>query len=319
MDTEVQPNPSVPVTRRPVDKVDLDAKLDELDDHLEPIKENLEEKPEEDTEAEDKPEDIEESAEGEESKEAEDDEGYTIDDGEDDTEDEPIAKGTEAEISRTNLNPEQQYILDNLAPVKVRGEVDGKVQVFDVFDPSQLPDGFKYTSDRERDIATKAFMMVENKATQLQNDYRNQETQRVQREFKAREDKADRMDIAELQKNGDIPRFKADRSSKDFDSDPATVMIQEVLDFKEAQNQKYLDEYNAGRPYKHIGFVEAHQMYKRANPTNRAQDKEDTERKALAQRTAKSRGGQDNSAPRRPLARNSRDLDALLDVATSNW
>lgn len=312
----------------------LEAKLDNLDDNLQPINKDLIEDGSKDkTEESDKdaPEDKEEEqtteeeeSTGDETNESDEsehpDDGYTIDEGEEESEEQPSNSTQE---STDNLNPEQKYILDNLTPITVRGTVgDSKeVKEYKVYSPEYLPRGFKYTDDRELSSATKAFSSLENRALQLQNDYRNQESQKATEDFKKREDTADRQDIAELQRDGQIPRFKAQPDSADFESDPGVVVVQEVIDFKEAQNAKYLEEYNAGRPYKHIGFDEAFRMFQRT-AKDPAQDKEDTERVEQAKRTSKTSGQSSTESVNKPRVHSgmgSMDLDNLIESKTADW
>lgn len=313
---------------------ELQAKLDGLDDHLEPITKDLkeDEKPKEedtpsedkkDSEVEEKEEQTDEDKGSEDEPESEEekpeDEGYAIDE---DGEDEPETP-TDKTPEKSQLSPEQQYIIDNLQPITVRGVVgtDEKVQEFKVYSPEQLPQGFKYVDDRELSTANKAFSMLENKAVELQSDYRNQETQKSAKAFKENEDNADRADIGRLQREGDLPKFKLQPNDSKFAEDPASKMIQDILDFKDKKNEQYLEEANAGRPYKHIGFEEAFYMYRRENPTdNPAQKKEDAERKDIAKRTTGTRGS--SNAPKKATVHsgmNSLDLERLIEDKTRDW
>jgi hypothetical protein len=311
-------------------ELNLDAKLDTLDDHLQPIKEeNVNNKADvedvggiTDKSTDD---DVSTEKDGQTDREVPVDEpdgqpesvdeveGYTID-GDEEPED---TKPTEPEAKKSQLTPEQQYIIDNIKPISVRGLVGDseKIETFEVLDPSQLPQGFKFIDDRDRALAVKAFSMLENQAERLQYDFRNQETTKAAQEFKQREDTADRADIGRLQREGELPKFKAEPGSKAFDSDPATVLIQEVIDFKESTNKRYTDEYNAGRPYKHIGFEEAFRLYKRENPVDTAQAKEDAEREKIAKRNSRSKGTaeQVKEKARVHSGSSSRDLDALIE------
>lgn len=340
---------------KPIPGLQLDeklaAKLDSLDDHLEPIEKDLhedagksksKEEPKEDPEKEEPveepgEEEEPEAGDGEEPGEGEaepagdgdDDEGYTIDEGDEEVAEDPKVPESpkdQGEPDTRQLNPEQKYILDNIQPIKVRGYVgdSDKIEEFDVYAPEYLPQGFKFVDEREMQIASRAFSQLEQRAVQLQNDWRTQETQKQTEDFKRREDTADRQDIATLQRDGKIPRFKADPNSAAFEKDPGVQLVQEVLDFKEAQNKKYMDEYNAGRPYKHIGFDEAFRMYQRDNPTksNPRQTKEDQERTSMAKRTSKSNGS--STQPDRPKARahsgmSTFDLDNLIESKTADW
>lgn len=306
---------------------ELEAKLDSLDDNLNPIsKEVVEDEPKdakEETEQKNEAvEQVEEAQEADKSQEGEDDssesedEGYTIDDESEDNEEVVAETPTQTEtVKRSDLTPEQQYILDNITAIKVRGSVgDGPVQEYEVLSPEQLPNGFNYVDQREMSIANKNFALLESKAVELQNDFRSQESAKAAQQFKELEDNADRADINELQKEGELPKFKTAPDSKDFEKDPATVMIQEVLDFKENLNQRYMDEYNAGRPYRHVGFMEAYAMWRRQNPkVSPEQVAEDAERKNIARRTS---GTKSRTAPPKPnvtRGMTSRDLDRYLE------
>ena len=313
----------------------LDAKLNALDDNLQPIeKEEVksEDIPAEETvekndtteevkeelevdESDETAEDTEEVDDKEDAEEPAEDNAYTIDEGDEEEEDAEPAPTNSTQASPNQFTAEQQYILDNISPIRVRGEVDGKVNEYEVLAPDQLPQGFKFLDDRDMALATKSFAMLETKAEQLQNDYRNQASVKAGQEFKAREDAADRQDIGELQRSGDIPKFTTPANDPKFDQDPGVQLVQDILDFKESQNQKYMDEYNAGRPYKHIGFEEAFRMFKQTQPAkaNPAQVKEDAERKNVAKRTTGSKSNKDDTPRQRPVLRNSRDIDSFIE------
>lgn len=328
----------------------LEAKLDGLDEHLNPIKDQeLHESSgskgtkapsqgatDEDTEEEDNSEQAGESADktekkseseengGEKPKDGDEpDEGYTIDEGEE--EQKPEEKPAEKQEA-SRLNPEQQYIIDNLEPITVRGTIgaESEIKEYKVYSPEYLPQGFKFVDDREMSAANKAFASLEQRAQQLQTDYRGQETQKAAKDFKQREDTADRQDIATLQKAGELPRFKVQPNSADFDKDPGVQLVQEVLDFKETRNAKYMEEYNAGRPYRHIGFEEAFRMFRRDNPSksNPAQQQEDKDRTEIAKRTSKttgtsSKGEQEKIGVHSGMT--SMDLDNLIESKTAGW
>lgn len=258
-----------------------------------------------------------------------DDEGYTIDgddDGSGDTDEgsapsNSTGKSPEGDKRNTQLSPEQQYILDNIQPIKVEGVVgdSDKVKTYDVFTPEQLPAGFKFLDDRSREIASKQFGMLESRARELQTDYRQQESKKAADAFKAAEDAADRSEIGDLQREGVLPKFKVDVDSPEFDKDPAAELIQAVLDFKEEQNAKYLQAANSGKRYKHIGFEEAYYMYVRKNPdavTKKSpeQAKEDSARKDHARRTKQAAGAPAKGKAAEPsIFHNSRDMMNYLD------
>lgn len=308
----------------------LDAKLDSLDDHLNPLEgtddksTTKEEATKEDTETEDTAEEGKETKESKQSEESDEtadtdvkggDEGYAIDDEDESTEQE--ADKPEDKPGTSNLTPEQQYIIDGLQPIKIKGVVgdSGKTEEFSVYAPEQLPAGFKYLDDRDAASANKAFAMLETRAEKLQSDFRQQQTDTQAKDFKEREDNADRSDIGDLQRAGDIPRFKVEPSDPKFTSDPASKLIQDVLDFKEKTNDDYVEQYNAGRPYRHIGFKEAFRLYNLEHPAeDTAQKKEDDERKDFSRRTAETTDTSTNiNKPRVHAGTSSRDLDALIE------
>ena len=323
----------------------LDAKLDGLDDNLQPIGDNkgvikTDEQPEpkEEPKTDEKVEESEEKAqpkdedkdvantegseEVSESDGKEDDEGYAIDDG-DEAEEKPKDEAAAATTEPTNLTAEQKYILDGLTPLKVKGTVgsDDKVQEFTVYAPEYLPQGFKYVDDRESATANKAFAMLESKAVERQNEFRNQETAKSTEAFQEAEKAADRADIGKLQRDGDLPKFKLSADDPKFDTYPAAVEIQSILDFKDKKNAEYLEQANAGRPFKHIGFEEAFLMYQRENPKeDTAQVKEDKERIELANRTSGTAGSDGGLAkPRVHSGMGSMDLDRLIEEKTAGW
>jgi len=316
---------------------ELQAKLDSLDDNLDPVtkdlKEGTKDEPREDETASEEEDEaveaVEETEEGNESEETAEDsedsddketdeaEGYTIDEG-DEEEKSEAEPTTSTQANPNQLTAEQQYVLDNIGTFKVRGTVPGsdKVEAFDIYTIEQLPAGFKYESETELALAMKRDNYNEQRAENLLNDFRGQETRKAAAEFKVREDNADRQDIGNLQREGELPRFTKEPNAKDFDSDPAVELVNNILKFKEDQNQKYLEEYNAGRPYKHIGFEEAFRMYKYQNPDKMDVElkKEDEARKSLAKRTTKAKGTSSQEPQKqRTVMRSSRDLDNLIE------
>lgn len=308
----------------------VDGLIEGLDDDLTPIEAAEDEKPttdedeaHDDAETDNSEDTVEEEAEDE---DASDDEGYTIDEASGETntdEEQPVTEtkqDKENEKAYADLNPEQRYILENIQPITIRGTVgdSDEVKEFKAFDPSQLPAGFKYVDDRDRDIAAKAFYQLESKAISLQNDFRTKAQEADSKKFKEANDKADWEDIAYLQKEGELPKFKLKPTDEGFADDPAAKLIDEIQAFKDERNAKYLKDFQEkGRPFRMIGFEEAFRMYKPKaadDKTTKAQEKEDQERKNLAKRTNKTNGtkGDDGVATRVPL-RSSRDMFNYID------
>lgn len=260
--------------------------------------------------------------EAEDDSKTDDDEGYVIDDGEEDKV-EDVSVSTQENKTATKLTPEDSYILDNLSPITVRGMVGDKEVTLEVLAPEQLPAGFNFADQREQAIAQKQFGMLEQRALQLQNDFRTQQSSKAANDFKIAEDNADRTDIGELQRAGEIPKFKADVDSKAFDADPAAQLIQSVLDFKEKENVRFLENFQAGKtPYRHIGFEEAYYKYQRSHPAetrSEAERKEDSERKAVARRTTKTTGTESKGAKQdNTRITSTRDMFSYIDNLNLN-
>jgi len=300
--------------------------MDGLDDQLQPIDDKAV-IAEDDAHVDDKKEDVEEKAstEGDDSdaggdSSESDAEEYAIDEAEgvDEGEEEQKPDEQAKQVNPDELSPELKYVVDNIKPLKVRGTVgdSDEVKEYEVYDPTQLPQGFRYLDDRDRDVAAKSFFSMETRAQQLLNDFRGQESQKAAKAFKEAEERADWQDIASLQRSGDLTKFKLKPSDPKFDEDPASQLIEKVLTFKDEINQKYLEQSNAGAPYRHIGFEDAYRRYVRENPVEQrseTQKKEDTERKDLSRRT---RGGQSDDAKtvqKAPPLRNKQDVDTFID------
>lgn len=290
--------------------------MEGLDDSLQPIKDESV-IVEDDKKVDDKQDDQSKDDKADDKKDEE--KGYAIDDvdGEkDDDKPEPKEKEPEKPVD-TQYTPEQKYILDNLPVIKVRGVVgdDEKVQEFSVYDPRQLPENFKYLSDREHDIAVKDFGLIEQRATSLQQEFRNQETTKAQKSYKEQEEKADWEDIAAMQKSGDLSLFKVKPTDKDFDNDETAQLIEKVIEFKDEINKKHLETYNAGGPYRHIGFEDAYHKYVRLNPPKKddKQEQEDKDRKDLARRTRGTNSDAAKGGTKPPILQNKQDIDAYID------
>lgn len=259
-----------------------------------------------------------EDKDGEEGDDADDDEGYSIDEIESDDSDDDKPAPVETPKPTDTLSAEQKYIVDNLAPIKLRGVVGDSedVKEYTVYDPSQLPPGFRYLDDRDRDMAGKAFGAMEQRALQLQNDFRGQEGKKAQQAYKEQEEKADWSDIAALQKQGELPKFKLKPDDPKFDEDPTSVLIDKVLDFKDELNNKYLEDYNNGKPYRHVGFEDAYAKYLKQNPPVKKtaeEVKEDKDRKDLAKRTRGTNGTGAKGGEKPVVLGSKRDIDNYIE------
>lgn len=193
---------------------------------------------------------------------------------------------------------EQKFIVDNIGePLIIRGirgtGDDAKEVELKVFDPGQIPKDFQFASQGDLLSAQTAFYRLEQKAQTLLGNFRQQQSQTQSQDFEVRENEGIKQDIAELQKDGDFPKFKIQPGQKGFDDDPAAKQMAEVLDVMTKRNDQYLKEYQQGRPYKHIGFREAFDIHSKTADTKKKTDDqkvEDDERKEIANKVGTARG-----------------------------
>jgi hypothetical protein len=196
------------------------------------------------------------------------------------------------------LSPaEQKYIADNIAqigePVVFVGKLGDKAVSYKVYDVNQLPSDFQPDSVVAFQQGVSRINSMNQTAERMINDFRGQQSQAATADFDKRENEGIRQDVAELQKEGDFPKFKVQPGQKGFDDDPAAKQMAEVLDIMTKRNDQYLKEYQQGRPYRHIGFREAFDIQAKAQPAkdqDKAQKQEDKERKQVADRVGSNRG-----------------------------
>lgn len=204
-------------------------------------------------------------------------------------------KDSEPEVPKDNagivLSPqERQYIADNIGePIVIkgyRGTGDNVKEVeIKAYSPADIPADFKFANDQQLAAASTGFQSLERKANDLLGSYRQNQTNASAREFEQRENEGIRADVSDLQKEGRFPKFTVRPGDKGFDESPEAKQMAEVLQIMSERNEMYLKQYNQGRPYKHIGFSEAFDVWekqssKKAAETkaNEEQDKEDKER-----------------------------------------
>lgn len=197
------------------------------------------------------------------------------------------------------ISPDEgKYIADNIGEAiiirGIQGEGDNAKEVsLKVYSPGEIPADFKFANDREMQLAQSGFYRLENRAQQLLGDFRNQQSGKAAQDFEQRENQGIRDDVSELQKEGAFPKFKVKPGEAGFDADPAAQQMGDVLKFMAERNDMYLKQYNQGRPYRHIGFREAFELYSAKQSTksrDTAQQDEDKERKKVADKVATGQG-----------------------------
>lgn len=224
------------------------------------------------------------------------------------------------EIDTDGLTPEAKYIVDNLPYMTARIKDGESVREVQVKSWTQLPEDIQFATERDRLAFTNALTAQENRALDLQRKFQATQQEKQTKDFEAKENEAIRQDVARLQREGDLPKFKVKADDPKFSQDPATQEVQKVLDFMNDRNKQYLDEYNQGRPYRHIGFEEAFHMYARKNPsTSTDQHIEDKERKKNADKVGGNRGLSSREL-KKPTVRTGTRIDQILDrIDAETW
>lgn len=194
-----------------------------------------------------------------------------------------------------SLSPnESKYVADNIGePLQITGMRGDKEVTIKAFTANDIPTDFKFSSDAQMAATLNSFSRLETKAQQLLGNYRAQQSQTEAQAFEQRENEGIRQDVAELQKDGAFPKFKLKPGERGFDDTAEAKQMSEVLKIMTDRNEQYLKEYQQGRPYRHIGFREAHELYTAKKPESKQkveQDKEDVEREKVADKVGGNRG-----------------------------
>lgn len=239
-----------------------------------------------------------------------DDEGYFADDEPGD-DDEPATKLPDAPA---NFSAEEKYIVDNLPMITVRVRLaDDSIKTMQVRSAADLPRDMKGIAtpyeDKQFDLANAA---QETRARELQTYYRQHQTQVQAQEFDRKENEAIRADIAELQRDGEIPKFKAQPGTRAFENDPAAKQVQEVIEFMNERNAKYLEATNSrGAPFRRIGFADAYELM---STGAKASPKNSSGRREAARKLKSGQGGSTNKTPKAPVSgKTLKDVAAEFD------
>lgn len=253
-------------------------------------------------------------------KEPSEDKGYTAEDV-DDSEDVDELPAKETPINTDGMSPEQKYIVDNLPYIVARVKQGDTVKEVQVKSWTQLPDNLEFASKRDEMAFINALHAQENRALALQAKFQQDQQVQQSKQFEQQEDAMIRSDVAELQRDGDLPKFKYKMSDANFDKDPATKQVQDIMDFMEERNKQYLAEYQQGRPFRHIGFREAFYEYQRKHPVKTAaEDREDTERKNVARNINNTNRGMPTRELRKSTIRSGTTTQDLLNrIDAENW
>ena len=145
-----------------------------------------------------------------------------------------LARPKEIDEEVWNELPEENKVIYNALPYLV---AEGKKGVVQVKTPDQLPDGFEFKDQKAMMKFQNDLQAQENRATQFKQAIEA----RAEREQRASADRAEAQmvisEIDKLQKSGDLPTPKAKAGTKEFDNDPAVLMINKVLGYRAMRAQ----------------------------------------------------------------------------------
>jgi heme oxygenase len=218
-------------------------------------------------------------------------------------------------------DPEAKYIVDNLPEISTRIMQDGKPVDVTVKSWTQLPDDVEFATKRDELAFMNSLTAQENRARELQNTYRQEQTQSQVNEFEQRENAAINEDLTRLQNEDKLPKLLAPDDPK-FADDPSTKEVQTVLDYMNEKNAEYLDRYNKGSAYRHIGFEEAFNMMPKtqeANTRSQRQTQEDGERQQRAGRISGNTGTDNKPVVQRPTVQRGISLDQIVERVENEW
>lgn len=228
----------------------------------------------------------------------------------------PDKPSTPTDNAGIQLSPaESKHIADNIGePIVlrgIRGEGENAKEVeIKAYSPNDIPADFKFANDQQMMAASNGFRALEEKANQLLGNFRQTQSQTAAQDFERRENEGIRADVADLQKEGKFPKFTVRPGEAGFDDSPEAKQMAEVLSVMTERNETYLKQYNQGRPYKHIGFAEAFEIWERSSPERKAaakvdedQDEEDKERRARGAERGDSNRGMSSNGVIRPTVK----------------
>lgn len=244
----------------------------------------------------------------------EEEEGFVADELEPDDEDNDVDEEPEAP-EPSNLSPQQQYIYENLPTIQVKGQVGekGQTRTFNVKTAQELPDNFLFATDRDRAIFTQDLADQSARATALLNQYTNDQQKAQYEQFEAKENADIQSDMADLQREGLLPRFKLQPNDPKFDSDPAVVEAQKVLDFMNKKNA----DYAAANKLFRLSYRDAYDIYQGQNKSP-DQDNEDKARKDVTRRLAGSTGASPSDTTK-PRVRSGMTVDQILEMHENDF
>lgn len=215
----------------------------------------------------------------------EEEEGYYADELEEDEPSEEVPESVKEEWK--NLTPLQRYLADNIDPLTITGNIDGKPTSLKIYAVENIPRNFEFDSKADERLALVNLDRMERKAEKLEEEFNLKQQQEAANHFSEQENIDIRRDIADLQREGELPLFT---KGMNVDEDPKAEIAREVLDFYNKENQKRLEVSNSqGRLFHRLSYKDAYYLWKATNkPVDPKLQAEDKERQEITSRQAKS-------------------------------
>lgn len=120
-------------------------------------------------------------------------------------------------------------VIYNALPYMV---AEGKNGVVQVKTPEQLPEDFEFKNDKAHVKFENDLTAQENRANQFKRAIEQREQRNQQMAYQRQEAQKVISEIDQLQKSGDLPTPKAKQGTKEFDNDPAVLLINKVLNYR---------------------------------------------------------------------------------------
>lgn len=207
-----------------------------------------------------------------------------------DEEDEPTPPAADKPAAGTPaVTDENTFILQNLNKIAVRIMVPGEkpeddpiVKTVEVYGYGDLPQNYLgFATPYEQGVFSQSVVAQETKASQLQQQFRNQKMQSDMNDYTRKENSAIAEDLTDLRKEGLFPKFKGTPGTKEFNNSDGAKEFDKVIAFMNDRNRQYQKAANEGKSFRHIGFREAYDMLNGPNP-KAAEKREQAGRKAAA-------------------------------------
>ena len=171
--------------------------------------------------------------------------------------------------------PDENKIIYNALPYIT---AEGKKGVIQVKTPEQLPDGFEFKDQKAMMKFQNDLQAQEIKATQMSNALANRAEREQQMTAQRAEARRVISEIEGLQKSGALPTPKAKEGTREFDNDPAVLLINKVLDYRATR----------AREGANLSVRDSLLLYKAEHPEEfkKKEAKGDIERKNVAKKVA---------------------------------